>query len=165
LINNLPAHVLLVHAVVVLIPLAALMTALSALWPAAGRRLGVLTPIVAFVGLAFVPLTTEAGEWLKAHLPASDLVERHAEFGEGVLPWAVGLFVLAVVVWWQRSPWAVGRPGAGILAALWARIAVPVLAVVVAAGAVVLVVQAGDTGAQAAWGEQQFTQQPGGDNG
>jgi len=165
LINNLPAHVLLVHAVVVLIPLAALMTVLSAVWPTVGRRLGVLTPIVAFVGLVFVPLTTEAGEWLEAHLPASDLIERHTAFGDGVLPWAAGLTVLAVVGWLQRSPWAVGRPGAAVLAATWARIVVPVLAVVVATGSVVLVVQAGDSGAKAAWADQQLTQQPAGRDG
>ena len=168
LINNLPAHVLLVHAVVVLLPLAALMTALAALWPAANRRLAYLTPLVALVGLGFVPLTTEAGEWLESHLPASDLIEKHTHFGDGVLPWAAALFVVAVVVWLQRSPWAAGRPGVGLLAVPWARIVLAVVAVAVAAGTVVLVVQAGDSGARAAWGDQQLTQQPAdgdGDNG
>ena len=40
-------HVLLVHAVIVLIPLAALLTVLSAVWPAARRRLGIITPLAA----------------------------------------------------------------------------------------------------------------------
>ena len=38
-VNGLPAHVLLVHAIVVLLPLSALLLALTALWPAARRRL------------------------------------------------------------------------------------------------------------------------------
>jgi len=56
-INGLPAHVLLVHAVVIVIPLAALLTVLSALWPAARRRLGIVTPIVALIALILVPVS------------------------------------------------------------------------------------------------------------
>ena len=43
--NGLPIHILLVHAVVVLVPLAALLTMLSAVWPAARRRIGIITPL------------------------------------------------------------------------------------------------------------------------
>ena len=46
-VNGLPLHVLLVHFIVVGVPLAALLTVLSALWPAARRRLGIITPLVA----------------------------------------------------------------------------------------------------------------------
>ena len=49
--NGLPLHILIVHAVVVGIPLAALLTVLSAVWPAARRRLGIVTPIVALFAL------------------------------------------------------------------------------------------------------------------
>ena len=38
-VNGLPAHVLLVHAIVVLLPLAALLLVLTAVWPAARSRL------------------------------------------------------------------------------------------------------------------------------
>jgi hypothetical protein len=34
-VNGLPAHILLVHAIVVLLPLAALLLVLTAVWPAA----------------------------------------------------------------------------------------------------------------------------------
>jgi hypothetical protein len=61
-IHGLPAHVLLVHAVVVLIPLSALLVVLSAAWPAARRRIGVASPLLALVNLALVPVTTHAGE-------------------------------------------------------------------------------------------------------
>ena len=37
-VNGLPAHVLLVHAVVVLVPLTSLLLVLVAVWPAARRR-------------------------------------------------------------------------------------------------------------------------------
>ena len=46
-INWLPAHILLVHLVVVAVPAAALLTCLSVLWPSARLRLGSVTPLVA----------------------------------------------------------------------------------------------------------------------
>ena len=77
-INGLPAHVLLVHLVVVFVPIAALMLIASVAWPAARRRLGVGTPLVALIPLVVVPVTTHAGEWLKDRLPENPRIERHA---------------------------------------------------------------------------------------
>lgn len=112
-IDGLPAHVLLVHAVVVLVPLAALMTIVSALWPRARRWLGIATPIAAFAAMVLVPITTHAGEWLRDRVPSNALVLRHAELGDQLLPFAIGTFVLATIVWWlglhhspQRPRWA-----------------------------------------------------------
>ncbi|MEU4035032.1 DUF2231 domain-containing protein [Streptomyces collinus] len=164
LVNGLPAHVLLVHVVVVLIPLAALALVAAAVWPRAARRLGVLLPALALVALVSVPLTTQAGEWLERHVEADALVRRHTELGDGLLPWALGLFVLAAVVWWtargtkraasgEDSANSTGSAGsrAGRAAALPVRIVVAVLSVAVAAGAVVDVYRIGDSGAKAAW--------------
>jgi hypothetical protein len=152
LVNGLPAHVLFVHFVVVLVPLTALALVISALWPKAARRLGLILPILAFVTLATVPLTTQAGEWLERHVDSDPLVRKHAELGDGLLPWAAGLFVLATAVWWttRRTTAPQGttdsaRSGAVI------RAAAAVLSVVVAAGAVVDVYRIGDSGAKAAW--------------
>ena len=64
-INGLPAHVLLIHAIVILIPLGALFTVLSAVWPAAHRKLGFLAPLACLIGVVLVPVTTNAGEWLE----------------------------------------------------------------------------------------------------
>ncbi|MEV5843934.1 DUF2231 domain-containing protein [Streptomyces sp. NPDC051985] len=145
-VNGLPAHVLLVHIVVVLVPLTALALIAAALWPRAARRLGVLLPVLAFVALVSVPLTTQAGEWLERHVGDDALVRRHTELGDGLLPWALGLFLLATLVWW-----ATRRPDGGRLSALPVRIAVGALSVAVAAGAVVDVYRIGDSGAKAAW--------------
>ncbi|MER6468610.1 DUF2231 domain-containing protein [Streptomyces collinus] len=168
LVNGLPAHVLLVHVVVVLIPLTALALVAAAVWPRAARRLGALLPALALVALASVPLTTQAGEWLERHVEDDALVRRHTELGDGLLPWALGLFVLAAVVWWTArgtkravpgadsanstdSAGSAGSAGAGRAAALPVRIVVAVLSVAVAAGAVVDVYRIGDSGAKAAW--------------
>ncbi|MGW2033870.1 MULTISPECIES: DUF2231 domain-containing protein [Streptomyces] len=153
LINGLPSHVLLVHVVVVLIPLTALALVAAALWPRAGRRLGPLLPLLALVALVSVPLTTHAGEWLERHVDDDALVRRHAELGDGLLPWALGLFVLAAVVWWtgRRAPAEPGQGGGTRWSALPVRIVVGVLSLAVAAGAVVDVYRIGDSGAKAAW--------------
>src|SRR4051812_20685974 len=101
--NGLPLHVLLVHAVVVGVPLAALFVVLHAVWPAARRRLGFVTPVVAGVALVFVPITTNAGEWLQDHINATGALEekikRHADLGETLLPLVIALFVVAVALW------------------------------------------------------------------
>jgi hypothetical protein len=99
-IAGLPAHVLLIHAVVVLLPLAAAMLVAGAVWPAARRKLGFLTPALALVVLALVPVTTHAGEWLKDRLPETKAIQKHAELGDTLLPWAVGIFVVAAAIWW-----------------------------------------------------------------
>lgn len=102
-INGLPVHVLIVHAVVVLIPAAALCVLLSAWWPRARRWLGVLTPIAALVALAIVPVATNAGEWLADRLGDAPLIERHEELGEQMIWWVGGLFGVALVQWaWYR---------------------------------------------------------------
>jgi hypothetical protein len=153
LINGLPAHVLLVHVVVVLIPLTALALVTAALWPRAARRLGALLPVLAFVALVSVPLTTQAGEWLERHVDDDALVRRHTELGDGLLPWALGLFVLAAVVWWagRRAPAQPGQGSGMRWSALPVRIVVGVLSLAVAVGAVVDVYRIGDSGAKAAW--------------
>jgi hypothetical protein len=155
-INGLPAHILLIHLVVIGIPLAALLTILSALWPAARRRLGIVTPIVALGALIMVPVTTNAGEWLQRRVyinPATEqgqAVLRHVALGDQLLPWAIALFVLAVLAW--GLPVLAARPNAAAaLASVGARIAVGVVAVAIGAVATVQVYRIGDAGAKAAW--------------
>ena len=97
-IGGLPAHVLLVHAVVVLVPLTALLVLLVAFWPAARRRLWLVTAALAVVTLVLVPLTTQAGEWLERHVPTTALVRAHTELGDDMLPWAVALAAVALAV-------------------------------------------------------------------
>lgn len=159
-INGLPAHVLLVHAVVVLVPLAALMVVLAAVWPTFRRRAGVAVPVVALVALVCVPLTTSAGEWLAQRVPYTPLLRKHTELGDTLLPWMVGVFAVAVatwaITWWldRRAGTEKQRPsGKQAPSGRWrlVRIVVAVLALVVATGAVVQTYRIGDSGAHAAW--------------
>ncbi len=86
----------------------------SPAWPAGARRLGLLLPILALVTLASVPVATHAGEWLEQHVGSDPLVRKHAEPGDGLLPWALGLFVFSAVVWWttrRSAPAGLARRG------------------------------------------------------
>ena len=172
-VDGLPVHVLLVHAVVVLVPLCAALLVAAACSETVRTRLGVALPALAALCVVLVPVTTEAGEHLERLVGSSPLVEAHAELGEGLLPWTVGLLVLSLFVA-ARSRWlgqkrapqppaeSLDAPtgGSTLLAphraaqttALPAlRVAVAVLSLLVAAGAVVQVVRTGESGARAVW--------------
>jgi hypothetical protein len=142
-INGLPAHALLVHAVVVLLPLAALAVVLHAVWPEARRRLGIVTPLLCLVVLVLVPLTTNAGRDLQARLGGSNpLIDRHAELANQILPWAIALAVVGV------AQWVIGRwSPLGLVVLLPAG----VISIGVAVVATLVLVRAADAGAQAVW--------------
>jgi hypothetical protein len=174
-VDGLPAHILLIHAVVVLIPLSALLLVLVATWPAARTRLVWSTAVISVLALISVPLTTDAGEWLERRVARTALVHTHTELGDSMLPWAIALAVVALVVLARHlasGRVAVGRhggPGAALaesrsstrdqqVGGLVLTVVVAVIAVVVAVGSVVTVYRIGESGARAAW-TGQFTEQ------
>jgi uncharacterized membrane protein len=143
-INGLPAHPLLVHLVVVLLPLTCLAGILGSLWPAAQRKPTFLVPLGAVVGAAAVPLVTRAGEDLATKLGNPPFIEQHQEYGEMVLPWAAAFAVLTIAQYLYL------RRGGNRLV----RLVLSALVVASAAGTIAYVVLSGDTGAQAVWGTQ-----------
>lgn len=153
-INGLPVHVLVVHAVVVLVPLSAFVVLLAVFWPQARARLGVVSPLLALGALATVPVAVQAGGWLEQRVPTSALTREHTDLGGTLLPWVVGVAAVAVAVWWldgasgRRRARGVGR---WQLEQTAVRAVVGLLAVVVAAGAVGTVVRVGESGSRAVW--------------
>jgi uncharacterized membrane protein len=149
-IAGLPAHVLLVHALVVLAPLTALLEVLCALWPAARRRLVWLVLAFAAVTTALTPITTEAGEWLyDRERHHRDILNTHADRGGWMIYFSVAMLIVAVVL--ALVQWREGRsgiPGTGT------NLAVAVLAIVVGAASIVQVVRIGDSGARAVWANE-----------
>lgn len=181
-VGGLPAHIVLVHAVVVLVPLTALLIVLVTVWPAARARLTLTTATVAVVTLISVPLTTNAGEWLERRVDRTSLLSAHTQLGDTMLPWVIGLALVALAVLarqWHaaRSRRAAsvrvgGAPGAAHADSppqLWGgrgvSIGLAVVAVGVAVGSVITVYEIGDTGARASWqgrfSEQAQTPPPG----
>lgn len=143
-INGLPAHPLLVHLVVVLLPLAAIGGILVSLWPAAQRKLTFLVPLAAVVGAVAVPFTTHAGKDLEKRLGhTSEAILTHQHYGQQVLWWAVALAVTTVV------QYVVIRTTRGRRILRWG---IAAAVVVSAVGTIVIVVLTGDSGARAVWG-------------
>lgn len=147
---GLPVHPLVVHATVVLVPTAALLLLLSAVLPRFRRWARLLTPAVAVVALALVPLSTSTGEELESQVGESPLVEQHAELGEGLLPWIVAVAVLALAIYWfeRRRRFEAARGPSRVLA-----LALAGLAIVAFVGTTVQVVLIGHSGARAAWSD------------
>lgn len=147
-IAGLPAHALLVHAIVVLAPLTALLGILCAIWPAARQRLVWLVLALATVNLILTPLTVSAGEWLynreSAHRP---ILETHEERGETMIYFSVALLVVAITlaalhVWAARSDKSQTA----------ATVVVAVVALVVGISSIVGVARIGHSGTEAKWG-------------
>ncbi|WP_328291650.1 hypothetical protein OG218_02650 [Kineococcus sp. NBC_00420] len=157
-INGLPVHPLVVHAVVVLLPLAVLGTILVAVLPRWRARYGGLNALVAVIATALCPIATSSGEALEHRVGDPGA---HAELGDQLVWFALPMTLLAIVLWWvqrrhradaddARDPGARGRGpravrGLGFVA---------VLSVVAAIAAGVQVYRVGDSGAEAVWADQ-----------
>jgi uncharacterized membrane protein len=147
-ITGIPAHALLVHAVVVLAPLVAALEILCGFWPAARRRFVWLVVVLAAANLVLTPLTTQAGEWLyNQQSQPSEVLRIHAERGQWMIYFSVGLLVVAIalaVVHWLEGRSDRRRPVAAVVVAI--------VALVVGVSSIVGVVRIGDAGAHAVWG-------------
>ena len=98
-VGGIPAHPLVVHAVVVLLPLAAVGTLLVVARPAWRRQLGVWVLLLALGGVAAVPVATQTGEQLEHAIGGSELIAIHEERAETLLlPAVIFLLLLAATV-------------------------------------------------------------------
>ena len=158
-------HVLVVHAVVVLVPAAVLAAVLVALWPAWRRRFGPAAVVLTALATALIPVATSSGEGLEHQLPRTAALVTHTELGDELLPFAAGLLVAmtALVVLEYRRGCSAGSEqwgpvtgegsgtGRGTVVSTRVRTVVVMLAgvtVVLAAVTAVQVVRIGDSGAR-----------------
>jgi uncharacterized membrane protein len=163
-ILGLPLHPLVVHAVVVLVPLAALLLAASAVSPRFRRWALYATPTAAVVGLVLVPIATSSGENLERNIQSTPTLQEHTELGDTLLPFMIVLTVLALAVFVlerRRTVMVSDGPGAaraGARSDAPGRLdspalvrAVAVLALVASLATLVQVVRIGHSGANAVW--------------
>ncbi|MCU0273712.1 MAG: hypothetical protein MUE34_10800 [Acidimicrobiales bacterium] len=149
---GLPAHPLVVHAAVVLLPLAAVATIVVALVPRARRHYAPVAFGLALAATVAVGLAQGSGEELEDRVDETALVEAHTEKGEQVLPWVVlTLLVSGAVVAagpLQRRFGDKVKPAVvtGVLTAG---------ALVAGIGATVTVIDVGHSGAKATWNDVQ----------
>ena len=150
-IHGLPAHVLLVHFLVVLAPLTALLEIACALWPAARRgHLVWFTAVLAAVTTALTPITTHAGGWLyDLRRNPEPILRKHAELGDTMIYFAIALLVVAVAL---VVLGVVERRSGARHAAVRGTVAIVAIAVGVAA--MIQIYRIGDAGAQSVWGNE-----------
>lgn len=158
-IFGLPAHPLIVHAAVVLVPLAAVGTVVIALWPAARSRVGWIVATLGVVGFIAAFLAKESGESLLESTPVTQLVKDHAEMGSwGVIgAFLVGgsactIMLFDAVVRHRASR---GEPELSVTRPL--RTLIGVFAVVLSVFGTVLVIDVGHSGAKATWDSGRST--------
>jgi uncharacterized membrane protein len=148
---GLPAHPLVVHAAVVMLPLAALLTLIVAIWPRARKWWGPVALFVALTATFAGALAQQSGESLEESVDRTELVRDHTSKGETVLPWAIAVTAMAAVATAigplsRRYPQAKLTSRAG-------HAALVVVASLVTVGATYVVIDVGHSGAKATWSD------------
>ncbi|OBH80794.1 DUF2231 domain-containing protein [Mycobacterium scrofulaceum] len=149
IINGLPAHALLLHFVVVLVPLTAVLEIVCVFWPTARRGpLLWLALLFAVATMVLTPITVDAGEWLYDLRAKPDaILQKHATLGETMTYFAAALLAAALVLVVMR---VIERRSDKSRVVVRATIAILVLAVAISS--MVQIYRVGDAGAQSVWG-------------
>jgi len=140
---GLPIHPLIVHATVVAVPVTALLLGATLFSPKIRDWAGPLPMILALVSTVLAPLSTSSGENLEHMVGESKLVQEHAELGDMLVWWCIGMLVVAAASYFLRRNRRELARGASI--------AIVAAGVVVSLGTLVQVVLIGHSGAEAAW--------------
>lgn len=146
-IAGLPAHILMNHFVVVLVPLTAILLIICAVWPAARQRLVWLVLVLATITLVVTPLTVKAGEWMADRVDETPDLDTHMNAGETAIYMAVVLFIAAVVLTGLHVVLQRGRMVQPVVR--WTVVAVVILA---SGWTMYRIHTIGESGARAAWG-------------
>ena len=163
-IFGLPAHPLLVHIPVALIPLCAvgaIVMVVSASWR---ERIGWVVVVLAGVTVVASQLAAGSGEAFEEALDeGSQLIRRHAELGETFVWFAIAFFValLAMMIWdtvrRRREAADTGDRGSEETSGRTVALLLSLVVVITAAGATYRVYQVGHSGAKAVWSEDAGT--------
>ncbi|MGC9665603.1 DUF2231 domain-containing protein [Planosporangium sp. 12N6] len=150
-VNGIPLHPLVVHAVVVLLPLACLGVVAIAVRTSWRARYGGVVVALAALATVAVPIATSSGESLERSVGSPG---EHAELGDSLLWFAAPLLVAAVALYLLHRRAVAGASGTDAGPA--ARhsplmLAVMAFAVVIALANLVQVYRVGDSGARAVW--------------
>lgn len=148
LINGIPLHPLVVHAIVVLLPLATLGTIAIALKPRWRLSYGPLVVAAAAVATVLMPVATSSGEELERRVGDPG---NHAALGDQLIFFAIPLVVLSLAIVLIERRRARGDGPLPSWAGPKVLQVVATLAVVAALASAVQVYRVGDSGARAAW--------------
>jgi hypothetical protein len=168
---GLPIHPLIVHATVVLVPVATLLVGLCAAVPATRRRLSWPTVLVCLVACVSVAGAALSGGPLEARVGGNAMIRHHSQLAKLLVVWVLVMtaaaLALAYLDWYRAdhpvagwvpvpsrwlhglAPASVGR----IVAARWLMPTIAVVSLLAALGTLVQIVLVGHSGAQAAWSQ------------
>ena len=149
-IAGLPLHPLIVHAVVIFVPLAALGAIAISVSVWVRRRYGWLTSAFALIAAGSTLVAQSAGHALYESFqrPTAEMTA-HMELGGGLLLWVVLLFAGALTVTVVQFQIDRERTGTGLRVARWVGL---VVSVITAVAATVQVIRIGHSGSVAVWG-------------
>ena len=153
-ILGIPAHPLMVHAPVVLVPLCAV-AAILMIWPSWRARIGWVAVVLSGLALVFTQLAIDSGQGLEESVKETRLLNQHTEMGESGRPWVFLLFVglLAVMllgIWLRRRAAANG----GTLAPNPTPIiVVAIITALIGIAASYKIYEIGHSGAKATWSD------------
>ncbi len=149
IVNGLPAHALLLHFMVVLVPLTALLEIVCVVWPAARRgQLLWLTLILAIVTMVLTPITINAGQWLYGlRRTPTAILREHAALGSVMIYFAVALLVAATLLVGLRVIERRSDERRTLM-----RVVVAILVLGVGISSMIQVYRVGDAGARSVWG-------------
>ena len=141
-VNGLPVHALIVHAVVVLLPLATIGAILMVAWPSFGRRFGVLVVIFAGIGAVSALVARGSGEQLAKRVGTP---VPHADLGTWLPAIAFGFLAVVTAYWLFARGVPQNRPRPGWLVGLG------VVVILVSLFTLWWTIRVGDSGANSAW--------------
>ena len=160
-IGGIPAHPLLVHIPVVLIPLA-VVGVLLCLWPRFRGALFIPTVVITVIGAFGAAFAANSGDSLEERVPESPALHDHKDLGEMARNFALlmMLLVIAAFVVWLLSR----REGS---AAVLPKVVTGLLALSLVVGCVATwyVVDAGHAGAKITWNRALKNAPPAGSGG
>jgi uncharacterized membrane protein len=173
-ITGLPAHPLLVHIPVAMLPLAALGVVVMLARTAWYERYRWAVLVVAGIGTLGAILAASSGESLESQMRAKEGAEAvreihdHAEAGDLARTLAIVFFVVlalyVVLPWFLDRRNAAAEPGtAARTMPTWLRPTLMVAVAVTAVASMVSIVNAGHSGASRAWEEYHSTSSTTGD--
>jgi hypothetical protein len=148
-VNGMPAHVLLLHFLVVLAPLTALLEIVCGLWSSARRgQLLWLTLILATVTMVLTPITINAGQWLyDLRTNPSPILREHAERGSAMIYFSVALLAVAIILVALRLTERRSEKRRLVI-----DIIVAIMVLAVGISSMIQIYRIGDAGAQSVWG-------------
>jgi phosphoglycerol transferase MdoB-like AlkP superfamily enzyme len=152
-IDGLPAHVLLVHIPVVLVPLGAI-GALVMLWPRWRSTIGWwVCGLLVVAGIA-TQLAISSGKSLRPYVRETSLVSAHVHIGENIRPWLLLMFLALVgVMLVDRAVWKSADSPRDRLRAL--GIGLSAASILFAAVSVYWIYRIGHSGSKAVWQSTQ----------